>query len=169
MNVERWQQGTPLAEYIQNSSARGRILRRLAEVSLSDEVSRFFKAYRVPTRAIVITEDWCPGTPPAVATLAHCCELSDGAIEARVYKRDRNPDLMDQFLKEGKYRSIPVVAFFDSEFTPLGDIREKPVLPEWEGLHEADRGVAALSLGWSETWARAFMAILAPVVEGQGE
>ena len=36
--------------------------------------------------------------------------LVDGApnVEMRVFLRDQNPDLMDQYLNRGMFRSIPV-------------------------------------------------------------
>ncbi len=147
-------------EYVQTSSVRHRVLRRLAEVRLSDEVSAFFKSLPTPVLGLVITEDWCPTAPPALAMLVHCRELSGGHLDVRVFKRGENPDLMDQYLKDGKFRSVPVVAFFDEQFRPLGDIREKPVLPEWVDMNEDERRQAEASMGWSEVWGRAYMAIL---------
>jgi len=37
----------------------------------------------------------------------------------RIFLRDENPDLMDQFLKEGLYRSIPVFVFFDERMNEV--------------------------------------------------
>ncbi len=160
MNAERWSQGMPLAEYIETSRARGRILRRLQDVKLSDEVKTFFQNLSAPLHVMILTEDWCPAAPPALAVLTQCNELSNGRLDARVFKREANPDLMDQYLKEGRYRSIPVIAFFDEQFRPLGDIREKPTLPEWENMSTRERHVAELRMGWSEVWGRAYMAII---------
>jgi hypothetical protein len=40
-------------------------------------------------------------------------------IELRVFLRDDNPDVMDQYLEKGLYRSIPVFAFFDEHMNEL--------------------------------------------------
>ncbi len=159
--VERWAQGTPLADYIQASAARRQVLRRLAEITLPEEVRAFFQNLTAPIYGLVITEDWCPLTPEVLAVLMHCSELSQGRLQVRVFKRDANPDLMELYLREGKYRSIPVVAFFDERFQPLGDIREKPELPEWSDLEWHQRLLARMRMGWSELWGRACMAIIA--------
>ncbi len=158
---ERWKQGTPLADYIQTSAVRRLVLRRLADLKLSDEVKSFFQSLPTSVYGLVITEDWCPLTPEVLAVLMHCSELSQGRLQIRVFKRDANPDLMDLYLREGKYRSIPVVALFDERFQPLGDIREKPELPEWADMEWHQRLLARMRMGWGEVWARACKAIIA--------
>jgi len=40
-------------------------------------------------------------------------------IEMRLFPRDANLDLMDQYLKKGLYRSIPVFAFFDEHMNEV--------------------------------------------------
>ena len=63
-------------------------------------------------RVLVISEDWC-GT--CLAHVPFVAKLVEGHanIEMRLFPRDANLDLMDQYLKKGRYRSIPVFAFFD--------------------------------------------------------
>jgi hypothetical protein len=39
--------------------------------------------------------------------------------ELRIFLRDANPDVMDQYLKRGLYRSIPVIAFFDEHMNEV--------------------------------------------------
>ncbi len=160
MDFETWSRGVPLEEYVQSTAMRNRLLRKLAEVKLPDEVKGFFESLPATIYGLVITENWCPTTPSALAVLVHCRELSHGRLDVRVFKRDAHPGLMDQFLKDGKYRAIPVVAFFDGRFRLLGDIREKPELPEWATLDPEERRLAEVSMDWSELWGRAYMAIL---------
>ena len=160
MDFATWSQGIPLEEYAQSTGMRHRLSRKLAEVKLPDEVRDFFESLSVTVYGLVITENWCPTTPVALAVLIHCRELSHGRLDVRVFKRDAYPALMDQFLKDGKYRAIPVVAFFDEQFHLLGDIREKPSLPEWATLDPEERPIAEAGMDWSELWGRAYMAIL---------
>lgn len=157
MNAERYAQGIPLVEYINENTGRRRLLSKLAEIRLPAEVTAFFQRLAEPLHALVITEPWCPSTPMALSLLLHCVELSEGRLQGRVFSRDANPDVMDEYLKEGKYRSIPVVAFFDAQFNPLGDIRERPSLPEWEGLDADARRQREANMDWSELWGRAYM------------
>ena len=63
-------------------------------------------------------------------------------LQVRVFLRDENPDLMDQFLKDGKYRSIPVIVFFDASMNEVGRFTERApagtdVVAHLKGLLEA--------------------------------
>lgn len=62
-------------------------------------------------RAIVITEDWCGDAMVNTPVLLHLAEKSD--IEVRMILRDSNLELMDQYLTNGKSRSIPIIIFID--------------------------------------------------------
>ncbi|OZU88550.1 thioredoxin family protein [Virgibacillus indicus] len=62
-------------------------------------------------RAIVLTEDWCGDAMVNMPILLRLSEASD--IEVRVLLRDQNLELMDQYLTNGKSRSIPIFIFID--------------------------------------------------------
>ena len=47
-------------------------------------------------------------------------------IETRVFLRDKNADLMDQYLNQGMFRSIPVFAFFDENMQEIARLLERP-------------------------------------------
>ena len=47
-------------------------------------------------------------------------------IELRVFLRDKNADLMDQYLNQGMFRSIPVFAFFDENMNEVARLLERP-------------------------------------------
>jgi len=47
-------------------------------------------------------------------------------VEMRIFLRDKNPDLMDQYLNQGIYRSIPVFAFFDENMNEVARFLERP-------------------------------------------
>lgn len=87
---------------------------------------------KLPTsvNVLVITEDWCGDAIAALPVLARLAEES-GKLKLRVFLRDQNLDIMDQYLKEGKYRSIPVFVFFgqstsDDSLNELGYFIERP-------------------------------------------
>ncbi|HYU69267.1 MAG TPA: thioredoxin family protein, partial [Burkholderiales bacterium] len=46
-------------------------------------------------------------------------------IEMRIFLRDANPDLMDQYLKQGLYRAIPVFALFDEHMNEVARFIEQ--------------------------------------------
>jgi len=62
-------------------------------------------------RAIVLTEDWCGD---AMLNVPILLKLSEKAgIDVRMLLRDDNLELMDQYLTNGKSRSIPIFIFID--------------------------------------------------------
>ena len=81
---------------------------------------------------LVITEDWCGDSLYSFPILARMVE-GDADVELRVFLRDRNPDLMDQFLKHERHRTIPVFVFFDEAMNELARFIERPPVPG-EGL-----------------------------------
>ena len=43
----------------------------------------------------------------------------------RVFLRDRNPDVMDRYLKRGTFRTIPVFVFYDERMNELARFTER--------------------------------------------
>jgi hypothetical protein len=124
---ERFAEGLTLAQYLdQMGMNRERFLRALDAATVRPEDTRVLERLGKPAKLLVITEDWC-GTSlayfPAVAKLVE----GRPEVEMRIFLRDENPDVMDQFLKRGLYRSIPVFAFFDRDMNELARfIEERP-------------------------------------------
>jgi hypothetical protein len=75
-------------------------------------------------KALAIVEDWCPDAHRGLPVLAKIARAS--GMELRVFYRDSNPDIINLYLKEGKYQSIPVFAFFDKNLKPLCHWIERP-------------------------------------------
>lgn len=62
-------------------------------------------------RAIVLTEDWCRD---AMLNIPILLKLSEAAnMQVRMLLRDQNLELMDQYLTNGKARSIPIFVFIN--------------------------------------------------------
>src|SRR5207249_364468 len=49
-----------------------------------------------------------------------------GKLDVRIFLRDQNDDIMQRYLNQGKYKSIPVFVFFDQDFKELGHWIERP-------------------------------------------
>lgn len=78
-----------------------------------------------PLNVLVLAEDWCGDVIDNLPILGRLAETS-GKLTLRVFLRDQNPDLMDQYLNKGEFRSIPVFAFLDEQFNELGRFIERP-------------------------------------------
>ena len=89
------------------------------ELQLSADDIAAFKKLKKPVNVLMLAEDWCGdviANTPIVGRIAQ----EVGTLNLRVFLRDQNEDLMDQYLKDGKYKSIPAVVFFDDDFNELG-------------------------------------------------
>lgn len=77
-----------------------------------------------PLRVLAIAEDWCPDVHRGLPIMASIAQAS--GMELRIFPRDKNPDIMNLYLNQGKFMSIPVFAFFDKNLNPLCHWIERP-------------------------------------------
>ena len=122
---ERFEQGLTVSQYLdQMTMNKERLLAALKSIAASPGNAQVLERHSGTRRILVITEDWCGA---AIASLPYVIKLVESApqIEMRIFLRDENPDLMDQFLKDGRYRSIPVYVFFDEQMNELARFIER--------------------------------------------
>jgi selT/selW/selH-like putative selenoprotein len=96
-------------------------------VALSPSDVEFFKALPKPLNVLVLAEDWCGDVIANLPVLGRLAEAS-GKLNLSIFLRDQNLDLMDQYLKDGQFRSIPTVVFFDENFNEIGHWNERPAI-----------------------------------------
>ena len=119
MTKDRFEQGMTLPQYISHMSVnRERFVEALDETTIGPEDARVLARLGAVRRVLVLSEDWC-GT--CLAHVPYVARLVEGSpsIEMRLFPRDQNPDVMDQYLKKGLYRSIPVFVFFDEHMNEV--------------------------------------------------
>ncbi len=124
VTTERFAQGMTMSEYLAQMTAnRERFASAIERTAIGPADERLLQRLGV-RKVMVITEDWC-GT--SIMCVPYVAKLVEGHadVELRVFLRDENPDLMDQYLKQGKYRSIPVIAFFDDDMRELARFIEQ--------------------------------------------
>ena len=83
-----------------------------------------------PAKMMIIGEDWCPDVyrgMPVMARIAECA-----GIEVRVFPRDSHMDIMNEFLKEGKWASIPTAVFYTADHKYICHWIERPALADRE-------------------------------------
>ena len=121
---ERFEQGLTLQQYIDHMSVnRERFVEAVEDVTIRPDEAKILDRFPGTRRVLVISEDWC-GT--CLAHVPFVAKLVEGRadIDMRLFPRDANLDLMDQYLKKDRYRSIPVFAFFDEQMNELGRFLE---------------------------------------------
>src|SRR4051812_6098831 len=120
VTAERFAQGLTYEEFkAVMTKNREKLESNERGLDLHAEDLAVFKSLPETFNVLAIGEDWCTDVIdnlPIVARIA----AESGKLNLRVFLRDQNLDLMDQFLKEGKHRSIPSIVFFDDQFNEIG-------------------------------------------------
>ncbi len=123
---ERFAQGLTYDAYkAQMTRNRERFEANEQTVELNADDLAFFAQLPQPLNVLVLAEDWCGDVIANLPVLGRLAAES-GKLTLRVFLRDQNLDLMDQYLKHGQFRSIPTFVFFDAEFHELGHWIERP-------------------------------------------
>ena len=94
-------------------------------VALDPETVRVFESLPQKLRVLVLAEDWCGDVVANLPILGRLAKAVD-TLDVRVFYRDQNLDLMERWLNQGKFQSIPVFVFFDENFRELGHWIERP-------------------------------------------
>ena len=124
--AERFNQGVTYDEYKAQMTRNGdRFEAHEGRVELDPDDVAAFKNLPQPLNVLVLAEDWCGDVINNLPVLGRLAAES-GTLNLRIFLRDQNPDLMDQYLNQGQYRSIPVFAFFDDDFREIGRWIERP-------------------------------------------
>jgi selT/selW/selH-like putative selenoprotein len=123
---ERFAEGLTYAAYkAQMTRNQERFEANEQTVELRADDIAFFADFERPLRVLALAEDWCGDVIANLPILGRLA-TETGALDIRVFLRDQNLDLIDQYLKDGQHRSIPVFVFFDADFQELGHWIERP-------------------------------------------
>ena len=139
----RWEKGVTYDAF---KAAMTRNQERFAQneerVTLDPETVRVFKSLPQHLRVVVLAEDWCGDVIANLPVLGRLAKEVT-TLDVRVFYRDQNLDLMERWLNQGKYQSIPVFAFFDQDFRELGHWIERPASVTERRANERKRIFAA--------------------------
>jgi hypothetical protein len=123
---EQFKQGMTLDQYLaQMGTNKDKFVEFLQTIKIAPEDKQALEKYGKKLNVLVITEDWCGDALYNVPVLAKMVEGNPN-IEMRIFLRDKNKELMDQYLNQGMYRSIPVFAFFDESMKEVARFIERP-------------------------------------------
>ncbi len=93
-----------------------------------------------PARMLVLGEDWCGDVVRGLPVLARMAEAA--GWEMRVFPRDQHHDIMNEFLKDGQWMSIPTAVFYTADHRYIGHWIERPAVAEQE-IAEIERAIRA--------------------------
>ena len=104
---------------------RDRVEANEANVEIDPADLDAFRSLTGPIHVLALAEDWCGDVIANLPILGKLAGQS-GTLDVRIFLRDQNKDLIQQYLNQGKYESIPVFAFFDDAFREIGVFIERP-------------------------------------------
>ncbi len=83
-----------------------------------------------PAKVMALGEDWCPDVFRGLPVIARIAEAA--GLELRIFPRDDNLDIMNEFLKNGEHQSIPAVVFYTRDHRYIAHWIERPALANAE-------------------------------------
>ena len=116
---QRFVQGLSYPDFLAQASVnRDKFELSYQTVPLSADDVAFFRKAKAhphgPDRILVLAEAWCGDVYRELPTAAKIAE--ETGMELRIFLRDQNADIMDEFLHgEKKSRAIPVFVFYDKD------------------------------------------------------
>ena len=123
---ERFEQGMTYDDYkAQMTRNQDRFQANEQALELDPADLAAFTNLPKPLNVLVLAEDWCGDVINNLPILGRLAAES-GKLNLRIFLRDQNLDIMDQYLNQGQFRSIPVFVFFDDQFNELGRFIERP-------------------------------------------
>lgn len=114
MHLKKWfDKGMTTQEYIESMQVNQESLLSIFHgYQLSQEAKQVTQAsVGKGIKAVVLTADWCGD---AMVNIPVFLKLTQNSLmECRFLIRDENLELMDQYLTNGRARSIPIILFMD--------------------------------------------------------
>ena len=111
---------------------------------LKPEDAEFFKELvshpNGPAKMLVLGEDWCGDVVRGLPVLARIAEAA--GMEVSIFPRDLNHDIMNEFLNDGQWMSIPCAVFYTRDHRYICHWIERPALAERE-MAEMEEAIRA--------------------------
>ena len=130
VSEERFQSGQTYAQVRDRVNADGGRSKEL--LAIGEDAAKnadiditAFSELKSPVKVLVLSEEWCPDCTDGLPIINRIAEES-GKLDVRIFPRDQNLDLADQFLNKGEFRSIPTVIFLDDNYEATGFVSERP-------------------------------------------
>ena len=155
----RFEQGLTWADFLAQATVnRDKFEKYYAESALTADDLAFFKKAAAqpngPARILALAEAWCGDVYRELPTIARIAEAT--GADLRVFLRDENPDIMDEYLSNnGKSRAIPVFVFYTKETRYITHFLERSAGAHKELAAIIDEVRSKLSLPEGTTFANA--------------
>jgi hypothetical protein len=128
---ERFASGSTWEKYFNDQVQRNKekFQYNYDQTTLSAEDAAAFKKLvkspNGPARVLALGEDWCPDVFRGLPVMVRIAEAS--GMDLRVFPRDDNLDIMNEFLNNGESQSIPTFVFYTNDHRYIAHWIERPV------------------------------------------
>jgi hypothetical protein len=125
----RFEQGLTYADFLAQAKVnRDKFENFYNDPALTDDDLAFFKKVAAlpggPAKILALAEDWCGDVYRELPTVVRIAEAT--GAELRIFRRDENPDIMDEYLSNnGKSRAIPVFVFYTKDHRYIAHFLER--------------------------------------------
>ena len=100
-----------------------------------------------PAKMLVLGEDWCGDVVRGLPVLARVAEAA--GLDLKIFPRDAHHDIMNEFLKEGQWKSIPTAVFYTADHQYICHWIERPAVADRE-MEEIEEAIKAENSGISD-------------------
>jgi hypothetical protein len=126
---ERFTGGMTWEQYLEHIKRnREKFEYNYAETVLTDDDAEAFRSLAArpdgPAKVLALGEDWCPDVFRGLPVMARIAEAA--GMELRIFPRDDNLDIMNEFLNHGEHQSIPALVFYTRDHRYIAHWIERP-------------------------------------------
>jgi hypothetical protein len=124
----RFKQGLSYADFLAQAKVnRDKFENFYNDPALTNDDIAFFKRVAAlpggPAKILALAEDWCGDVYRELPTVVRIAEAT--GAELRIFRRDENPDIMDEYLLNGKSRAIPVFVYYTKDHRHIAHFLER--------------------------------------------
>ncbi|MBM3941855.1 MAG: thioredoxin family protein [SAR202 cluster bacterium] len=132
---QRFQQGLSYAQFMAQAKVNkarfdGFYANFKVQADDAKELQALARRPNGPAKMLALGEDWCGDVVRGLPVLARLAEAA--GLEFRIFPRDQNLDIMNEFLNQGRYQSIPVAVFYTKDHKYIGHWIERPEMAKKE-------------------------------------
>ena len=125
MDKKLFEQGETIQEYLGSlTNSKEKFNDLLDNCQLTEAQSEKFASMPDDINVMVIAEEWSGDVMynlPVFIKVSQTCSWN-----VRIFRRDKYPELILPYRKDGLYHSIPVFVFFDQDFIEIARWIERP-------------------------------------------
>ena len=125
MDKKLFEQGETIQEYLGSlTTSKEKFNDLLDNCQLTEDQSEKFASMPDNINVMVIAEEWSGDVMynlPVFIKVSQTCSWN-----VRIFRRDKYPELILPYRKDGLYHSIPVFVFFDQNFIEIARWIERP-------------------------------------------